>query len=85
MVLNQPNVQYIPQLENNPKRTVLTKREKEVLGYLCKGYSIREIGGALFVSERTVRTHCSNILTTLSMNSLKELILFVEKVGFENL
>ena len=43
----------------------ITKREYEVLVEISKGFSNKEIGEKLFVSESTVKTHVSNILTKL--------------------
>ena len=43
----------------------ITKREYEVLVEISKGYSNKEIGEKLFVSESTIKTHVTNILTKL--------------------
>lgn len=45
----------------------LSRRELEVLRCLAKGQSNREIGEALFISEKTVKTHISNILSKLNL------------------
>ncbi len=54
-----------------PRRTVdgLTPRQVEVLGWLARGLSNREIGERLFVSEFTVKRHVADILTTLDLPS----------------
>lgn len=48
--------------------TTLTPRELEVLRLLAQGLSNKEIGVQLFVSEKTVKTHVSNILSKLQLN-----------------
>jgi len=49
----------------------LTRREKEILQLLCEGLSNKEIAEALFISERTVLGHKTNLLTkTDTKNSL---------------
>lgn len=43
----------------------LTRREIEILELLAQGMSNREIAGKLFVSENTVKTHCSRVFEKL--------------------
>lgn len=47
----------------------LTTREVEVLQLVATGQSNREIAGALFISEKTVARHISNIFTKLDVSS----------------
>jgi NarL family two-component system response regulator LiaR len=47
----------------------LTDREKDVLRLLGQGMSNKDIGSALFITERTARTYVSNILGKLGLAS----------------
>ena len=47
------------------KRSGLSAREHEILVQMAKGLSNKEIAMALFISENTVKTHVSNILSKL--------------------
>jgi DNA-binding NarL/FixJ family response regulator len=47
----------------------LTDREKDVIRLLGQGMSNKEIGSALFITERTARTYVSNILGKLGLAS----------------
>lgn len=52
----------------------LTKREKEVLSFIAKGYSGVEISKMLILSEHTVRTHRKNILAKTNSRNGTELV-----------
>lgn len=58
----------------------LTKREKEVLVLLEKGYSNAHISEELFISEGTTKKHISSILAKLNLASRIEAILLMEKL-----
>jgi DNA-binding CsgD family transcriptional regulator len=47
----------------------LTEREREVLALVGQGQANKEIARHLFISERTARTHVSNILRKLGLSS----------------
>jgi DNA-binding NarL/FixJ family response regulator len=51
------------------KTDILTKREKEILMHVIKGYTNREIAISLYISENTVKNHLRNIMEKLQMNN----------------
>jgi DNA-binding NarL/FixJ family response regulator len=55
-------------------RSVLTGREREVLGCLARGYDNREIADELGVAVRTVNRHLENIREKLGSRRRSELI-----------
>ena len=57
-----------------PTKEILTAREKELLRYLFKGQSSKQIAYHLSLSEATVNTHRRNILAKTSCNSIQEVI-----------
>jgi DNA-binding NarL/FixJ family response regulator len=59
----------------------LTPREREVLALIADGRSNREIAKALVVSERTARTHVSNILAKLGLASRTQAALWAVREG----
>lgn len=68
-------------IKHKPENTgiELTKREKEVLELICKGYSNQQISEELFISQRTVERHRSSLLyKTESKNSIS-LVVFAIK------
>ena len=73
-ILPPKRIQWI--LENNMIRIkyqqcfkLLTKREKEVLFWIVKGYSNPEIAELLFVSRSTIEQHRKNIRKKLELPS----------------
>lgn len=60
---------------------LLTPREKEVLAELTKGKSNREIASALFVTEKTVKTHISNFFVKLEVQDRTQAALYAVKHG----
>jgi len=55
---------------------LLTEREVEVLRLVARGQSNREISERLTISEATVRTHVSKILTKLNLSSRTQAALY---------
>ncbi|RNM14069.1 helix-turn-helix transcriptional regulator [Nocardioides pocheonensis] len=59
----------------------LTARETEVLGLLAQGRTNREIGEALFISEKTASVHVSNILAKLGVTNRGEAAALARDLG----
>ena len=64
-----------------PGAEALTRREREVLALLARGMSNRELAGALFVSEKTIKTHVSNILMKLGVHDRTQAALLAVREG----
>ncbi|MFQ3543696.1 response regulator transcription factor [Halobacillus rhizosphaerae] len=54
----------------------LTKREKDVLKVVMEGLSNKEIAKRLFITEKTVKTHLSNIFSKLEVHDRTQAALF---------
>ena len=54
--------------------TTLTDREREVLGWLARGLSSKEVAQRLDISVRTVETHRANLMQKLGVKSVALLI-----------
>lgn len=54
----------------------LSKREIEVLGLMAQGKNNKEIATQLFLSERTIKNHVSNIYKKFGLNNRIKVIRF---------
>lgn len=61
---------------------ILTRRECEVLQLMTDGYSNRMIGEALYISEKTVKNHVSNILQKMNVNDRTQAVVESIKNGW---
>jgi DNA-binding NarL/FixJ family response regulator len=64
-----------------PALGVLTERELDVLRELAAGRSNREIGAALYLSEATVKTHVTRILTKLGLRDRVQAVVAAYELG----
>jgi DNA-binding CsgD family transcriptional regulator len=60
----------------------LTEREKEVLGYICRGYSDTEIAKILWISTHTAKSHVKHILKKFAAKNRTHLAYLTGKTGF---
>ncbi len=61
---------------------LLTSRECEVLQLLADGKSNRAIGETLYISEKTVKNHVSNILQKMNVNDRTQAVITAIKNGW---
>lgn len=61
--------------------SVLTKREKEVFDLLIKNKSTKEIADLLFISEKTVRNHISNVMQRLGVKGRAQAVVELIKLN----
>ncbi|MFE6661942.1 response regulator [Streptomyces sp. NPDC057697] len=85
-VLLQPEVAGALLAQEDPgsgtgRGSTLTEREREVLGLIADGRSNREIARALVLSEKTVKTHVSNILMKLDLSDRTQAALWAVRHG----
>jgi two-component system, NarL family, response regulator LiaR len=59
----------------------LTERESDVLKLIARGMANRRIARSLYIGEKTVKTHVSNILLKLGVNSRTQAALFAARTG----
>ena len=63
----------------------LTARELEVLQHIVSGKSNAEIGGALFITEATVKAHVNSILSKLDVSDRTQAVTTALKRGIVHL
>ncbi|MDD3839297.1 MAG: response regulator transcription factor [Clostridia bacterium] len=83
----QPNLTtyLIKEFSKSNRRTTekdecnLTRREREVLELIAEGMNNREIADELFISEKTVKNHVSNIFRKIDVNDRTQAAIFAFK------
>jgi LuxR family transcriptional regulator of spore coat protein len=66
--------------EHNSK-FLLTHREREVFELLVQDKTTRDIAGLLFISEKTVRNHISNVMQKLNVKGRSQAVVELIKQG----
>lgn len=74
-------IYYISWESEITMKNILTKREKEILTYLEKGFSTKDVAELLGLSTKTIRNHISNVILKLGVNSRKQAILELKKLN----
>ena len=59
----------------------LTGRELQVLGLIARGFNNREIAEKLVISEKTVKTHVSSILSKLHLQDRTQAAIYALRHG----
>lgn len=74
---------FLMGIESNlrAKEEIFSIREREVLEWLAKGKSSREIADALFVTERTIESHRKNMIEKAQVKNTVELIAYASSLG----
>ena len=65
-----------------PTGDSLTAREREILGLLASGGTNKEIARALFISDKTVKTHLNNIFRKLRVTRRLQAVLYAVRHGY---
>jgi LuxR family transcriptional regulator, positive regulator of biofilm formation len=66
-----------PVPSSSAKGDGVTDREKEIIEFVCRGYTNREIASALSLSEHTIKAHLNRIFRKFSTSSRSKLITLV--------
>ncbi|WP_128893697.1 helix-turn-helix domain-containing protein [Longirhabdus pacifica] len=66
---------------NNQKKFILTNREREVFELLVKDKTTKEIAMELYISEKTVRNHISNVMQKLNVKGRSQAVVELIRLG----
>ena len=67
--------------EESESYSLLTEREREILGLTAEGSSAREIGEKLALSPRTVERHRANLMEKLDLHNRSEVVQYAIRKG----
>jgi DNA-binding NarL/FixJ family response regulator len=80
-VIDRMAQQPTPDLADGSGVDRLTPREREVLGFIARGLSNREIAAALVIEESTIRTHVKRVLMKLGLRDRVQAVIFAYETG----
>lgn len=60
---------------------ILTKREREVFEILVQDKTTKEIAAQLYISEKTVRNHISNVIQKLGVKGRSQAVIELIRMG----
>jgi DNA-binding CsgD family transcriptional regulator len=63
----------------------LTPRQREVLGLIAEGHTMKEVGLILSISVKTVEAHRANLMNSLDMHDVPTLVRYAIKAGLIDL
>ena len=74
----------LPDMQAETQETYdgLTERELDILRLVGKGLSNKQIGKQLYISDRTVQAHLSNIFSKLNVSSRTEAVMYAVRKGW---
>jgi DNA-binding NarL/FixJ family response regulator len=78
---DEPDAATAAPAADDPDLARLTPREREVLAGLGRGLSNRQLADELYVAEKTVKTHVSNVLAKLRLADRTQAALFAVRTG----
>jgi len=68
-------------VRNRKDRPLLTNREREVFELLVQSKTTKEIADLLFISEKTVRNHISNVIQKLGVKGRSQAVVELVRLG----
>lgn len=69
--------------EKNSSKSLLSKRESEILQLIAKGYTSHQIADTLFIGKSTVDTHRKNMIRKLGLSGPGELLRYAVEKKYE--
>jgi LuxR family transcriptional regulator of spore coat protein len=66
---------------DHKNKFLLTHREREVFELLVQDKTTRDIAGQLFISEKTVRNHISNVMQKLNVKGRSQAVVELIRLG----
>src|SRR5262249_35813761 len=80
-IIQEALARYLRQRRSAPSVGALTPRQREVLRLIADGKRTKEIARALGISVKTVEMHRGQLMKTLELRNVAELVRYAIRVG----
>jgi DNA-binding NarL/FixJ family response regulator len=70
----EQSVTSFPDMESNITSFGITKRQYQVLEYVAKGYSNKEVANSMFLTEHTIKVHLKALFKAMDVKNRTQLI-----------
>ena len=84
-ILSQGPKENTIEEESFYKIDLLSKREYEILVLIASGYNNKDIGQALFISEKTVKNHITNLFKKIEVKDRVQAVIFSYANNIKNI
>ena len=72
------------EIKNHNFRENFTRTELEIIHYISKGYSSKDMASSLYIKEGTVRNCISSIMRKTKLKTRTQIVLYAQQYGFKD-
>ncbi len=68
-------------IEDELEKFNISNREKEILSFLCEGFTVKEISGEMYLSVHTIQAYLKSLMKKMKVNRTVDLVIYAISNG----